>query len=495
MNKAAIRIKLFSVLMSSMIILAPVLTYSQDFAGLASDPRTPIFRSVVNPGYLLFGEHCFEFNLTTLGANLDNNMYFLERGTFKFSEFIENPNRYSNQMYDELQFFENTQKVKLNGTLRMQGPSLIFNPTDKYAFFLSSAFRMAGSTTGVPYHLAYLVYEEIPFFTLKNQWHTNDRSYVGSTMSWAEIGAGVAFDFTDFGNKDDYRLTGGIAVNSLFGYHGLHLRETQFDYLVDDILDVNVEEMNLTVLSSFPYDFYEREFTFPGLRGLGRGISFSLGLVFEKKLADNSLSTLNYLESYVSPKMNYRYRLGISLTDIGAIKFDRQANRVEFENASFTLNNPAFDDYDSFDHLLSVITDSLRRGEVRQFEDQPFVLGLPSALNMQFDYNLGNNFYAHLFLVQDLPLLTNRVARMSQIGIVPRYDFSQYSFALPITLNQFSMPRIGAYMRIGFFSIGTDSPGGWLGFNDMSGFDLYFSFNFGFNCPQKPKIRPCRPWN
>ncbi len=467
----------------------PIGIWAQDMSAMSSDPRAPVYRSIVNPGFLLHGKKCLEFSLAGAGINLGNNMFFIERGLVNVSAFFNDPVTYLEQMYHELQFFENTSIARLSSLSRIQGPSLIFNPNNKVSFSLSSAFRVAGEANGVPSHLAYLMYQGIPNFSFREQLLDHQRAFGGSTMSWSEIGVGVAVDFTKEQDVSQQRITAGLTLHSLFGYHGAHVRESAFEYLVNDGFDIVVNDMNLTVMSASPFDIYEWEFTNPGFRGLGRGFSVSAGVVLEKYKDDKKLTILG--KSRLGAPKDYRYRLGVSLTDIGAIRFDRRANRVELEDASFTLYNPRFSDYSSFAHLLSTIQDSLRSGYVRTLVGEPFRLGLPSAVNIQFDYNFGENFHAHFFVVQDLPLMTNRVARKSQVGIVPRFDTGFLSVALPITFNHFYKPRFGAYIRVAFLSIGTDAPGGLLGVNDFSGMDFYFSFNFGVNCPKKKRIGRC----
>jgi hypothetical protein len=150
---------------------------------------------------------------------------------------------------------------------------------------------------------------------------------------------------------------------------------------------------------------------------------------------------------------------------------------------NLTWFNAHWEDYDNLNQLLDTLEGNLVSGEIILRDGEPFWVGLPTAASLQFDYNLGSGFFAYAFLVQDLPLMRNRVARASQLGIVPRYETRWFSFAVPITFYDYYKPRLGFSMRLAFLTIGTEQPGGMFHVNDLDGMDFYFSITWGIeNC-------------
>jgi len=467
---------------------------AQEPSGLFTDQTHSIYRGSFNPAFLAISPNCWEFNILTANFGFENNIYFLPRGQLEFADFLLRPVWYLKKFYDNLEVYPNVGLANLRSSIKVQGPSLLFKVRENHTFNISSAFRVVSSANSVPSHLAYLLNEGLSNFSRKDELLQHEKAFSGATASWSEIGLGYALRIKGNSIDDDYGLLAGISLNAIHGYHGIHLRETDIEYLVNLNNDMEVSKMNLVVLSSSPIDFYGSQFNNPGLSGHGRGFSFSLGVVYEVKPTGKSCFGFHRGYNLEADDHTPKLRLGVSLVDVGAIKFDERVWRVEFNDAEFVLPHPNFSDYDSFDHLLSIITDSLTRGEVIITQGDPYWLGLPSALNVSLDYSINPRLSASFFITQDLPIWVNRVQRSSQVGIVPRYNHHEFSFALPVSFHEFSRLSLGAYFRWKFFSVGSDNLGGFFGLNKFSGFDIYFSTSFGLNCPSEKRSFPCDIW-
>ena len=52
---------------------------------------------------------------------------------------------------------------------------------------------------------------------------------------------------------------------------------------------------------------------------------------------------------------------------------------------------------------------------------------------------------------------------------------------MPVSLYNWTQPRIGFSMRVYNFTLGTDKLGGFFHMSDFTGLDLYFAVKFFFN--------------
>jgi len=109
-----------------------------------------------------------------------------------------------------------------------------------------------------------------------------------------------------------------------------------------------------------------------------------------------------------------------------------------------------------------------------------FKIGLPTALSVQFDYHYNKNWYFNATLIQPFKASTYSVRRPAQIAVTPRYETDWFEAMLPVSLYEYSIPRIGAAVRLGILTIGTDRIGTLLGISDLNGLDIYASIKINF---------------
>lgn len=177
-------------------------------------------------------------------------------------------------------------------------------------------------------------------------------------------------------------------------------------------------------------------------------------------------------ETRLKPDITYEFRLGVSITDIGVMKFDQGA-------AAFTADGilPAqgainFDDlFGNLDSFRQV-RDSLET--VLQVRDKSgaYTVTLPTSLNLNYDYNFWNGFYINVAGRFDLTALVPadyRVNYPSSITITPRYETSNTGFYLPFYRNLDGDSELGAAIRYGAFTFGSHSLGSMLSKEKKSG--------------------------
>ena len=65
------------------------------------------------------------------------------------------------------------------------------------------------------------------------------------------------------------------------------------------------------------------------------------------------------------------------------------------------------------------------------------------------------------------------IRRPTIIGLTPRYETANFELSLPITLYDFSKPRIGMSARFLGFFLGTEKISGFFHYKDFTGLDIY----------------------
>ncbi len=461
---------------------------AQEMAGLVSDRYAGINRGLINPAAIFDSPNCVDVSFLTGNFSIQNNYFYMPRGEFSFRDLFNLKDTYLAGSGEY--FMERTDIRRMNGYqhTRLQGPSFLMK-TGRFAIGFSNGLRSVSSMRKIPGHLMNFNTQGLEYAPQLNIQYTENQPFSASTLGWAELG--LSFATTVAGTQDNNWAV-GITGRYLMGYHAMNIRSDNLVYEVDDNRNVHLSRVNLVGMGSLPFDNVTNQTGAADNYMKGSGFSFDLGVTF----SENSSMALHVINLRPIPQgqgADYRYRMGFSILDIGGLRMKENIRRFEFSEMNLTWFNAHWEDYDNLNQLLDTLEGNLVSGEIILRDGESYWIGLPTAASMQFDYNLGSGFFAYAFLVQDLPLMRNRVARASQLGIVPRYETRWFSFAVPITFYDYYKPRLGFSMRLAFLTIGTEQPGGMFHVNDLDGMDFFFSITWGIeNCYRRNPYRKTR---
>ena len=130
--------------------------------------------------------------------------------------------------------------------------------------------------------------------------------------------------------------------------------------------------------------------------GAGKGFGVDLGVVYQKKKKPVNLLTFKKLCQ--QKFLDYDYKIGISLIDVGSIRFTKKVNTGQF-NQNMTNSLDGF--VDSSD--IQLITDSDSYNASSSLQKENYSVKLPTALCIQFDYHYNKNWYFNGTFVQGIP--------------------------------------------------------------------------------------------
>ena len=292
-----------------------------------------------------------------------------------------------------------------------------------------------------------------------------------ASLAWGEIGLSYAYAFHKTANK---HWAAGITLKYLMGYGGMFAKIDKVDYMVLDKETISFYDMNADFGFALPVDYNNNDFPDGNSMFKGRGLGVDLGITYTLK--KEGFQNTNNRRICEQTYRDYLWRFGVSILDLGAINFSKNAQKHEFRNVDALWENLNDLQFDNLNALMAEVSEELLGSSTASLAGNKFKIGLPTALSVQFDYHYKQNWYLNATLIQPLQLSQYGVRRPAQLAITPRYETDWFDAMLPLSLYEYKVPRVGAAVRLGFFTIGTDRIGTLLGMGDINGMDIYFSF-------------------
>lgn len=419
------------------LLLTSLIGFAQDKLGVANSNYSTINSIYLNPASSVDARTLFQFNLVGLNVYAMNNIAYIPN----FSVWSAKNGDIQKPEYSTygLQKFVYA-KAEVNT------PSFVISYGEIGVGFFTRA-RVEASVNNIPTDIAQmLVQQKIDTTKLLG---INAKNLRASEMAWVEYG--VNFGKMTFKHNKTLISVGGNAkyitgVN--VGYANVYRLNAQVNDADFDILNVRAKT----------------RFNTPEWKsGAGFGVDF--GITFKKML--------NFVDTYYanSPKsgckyIDYKYKVGISLLDIGAVRFSKNTFKGDI-SGSATIND--------FKHSN---VDSVLRSNfnVSTATNLPVWATLPTAFSLQGDLNLSHHFYLNATLIQSL--VTARmvgVRRSNLLSITPRFETRNIELALPITMYRYIYPQIGCAVRFRTFVLGMDNVLPLITQSSTFGANIYFN--------------------
>ena len=227
----------------------------------------------------------------------------------------------------------------------------------------------------------------------------------------------------------------------------------------------------------------------------GWGAGVDIGVTYTHKRDEKMAGVVKRPCTF--PKIPYVWRLGVSLLDFGAIRYNKNARVYKIYSDTdkiFDVNK--LEDVKDFDSMMDTITMTFYDNTDDSFAGDSFLMGLPTALSVQFDYNIYNNFYVNASWIQPVRFFEYSVSRPPQLVVEPRFESTYFDFTLPVTLYNYHRFLVGAEMRLAFLTVGTQNIFNFLKYGDSYGLDVYVALKFNLykgKCLNRVRRDEC--WN
>lgn len=407
----------------------PLFLLAQENLGPVQDNYSPVNAGLLNPSALVDQSPWLDINIIGISAYTRNN-----------SLYLPNTHLLRPSTYPEVIARNPQEKLYGYASAMVLGPSFSIALGD-HAVGFHSAARGYVFIKNVPDPTATLLEEFQDTRVADGLYYA--RNIRAKGLAWEEYG--LTYGRIIY-KRNKNLMSAAITINRLLGASAAGI------FISNGELQVNNQEGTLINLNG-KYWYNEPA------RKAGKGFSGSIGYTFKKMKKD--------ISSYVPHSVygscvvaEYKYKIGVSLVDIGAINFNRNALYKNFdENTSL----------DTIDDLADASEEALAMSDNRRF-----LAWLPAAASLQFDYNLENNFYFNATMVQRVAVpgwFGTERASLYSAGF--RYERKAATIAVPFSLHEYRYTQLGLSLRLWSIIIGTDNLLPLIRRQDVYAADLY----------------------
>ncbi|MBD0724588.1 flagellar motor protein MotB [Flavobacterium sp. L1I52] len=402
---------------------------AQSYLGYTHDNYAGVQGVLFNPSSIVDSRFKTDINLFSMSSSVTNDAY----GVKIFDVFKDG---YDFDL-EAKKSFSNANNAAFNTDV--MGPSVMFNIAPKHSLAVYTRARAFVNVIGVNGQ----VINDLAKDDMESFPEANVGSFNGVGNSWGELGISYAAVLYQRGQ---HFLKGGITAKYLQGVANYHIQgnDVTMEFNEDLILP---ENSTYTTTGSAVYGSSQDFETNSDLEidSKSRGFGFDLGLTYEWRpeyTADradiNDLKEVN----------KYKLRFGISVTDIGSMKYEKGIRNLYNLNDTFTQ-----DDLDNADGIYDLYTNkTVINGTVKSY--------LPTALHADVDWNIYKKFYLNangdLGVVSKDKLNQNSIA--NRVSLTPRYESRWFSAYIPVSYMDYSKQvQAGLGLRTGIFFIGSGS--------------------------------------
>jgi outer membrane protein OmpA-like peptidoglycan-associated protein len=158
----------------------------------------------------------------------------------------------------------------------------------------------------------------------------------------------------------------------------------------------------------------------------------------------------------------YKMRAGVSILDIGGMKFTKGGLSRDFSvNTGNLFNLRVFEDATSLVSADSIIDSLITYSpgwSATEGTGKTFFMNLPTAISLQYDYHIWKWFYVNATGVISLQNRNNpnRVRVPNQFTFTPSFDHAWFGLHFPVSYNSYSGFKAGVATRLGPLSIGVN---------------------------------------
>lgn len=338
-------------------------------------------------------------------------------------------------------FFQTDMNKNAYGSFRLSGPSVMLNK-GRHAFAFSEAVRSAVSFRKI-----------------------NQKNNPASNNEFEKINvAGLAWGEVDFTYAYLFRRieksvwAGGLTFKMLGGGGGAFYVSNANNYSFSSSMADNLNNIGISG---------------GGGMGAGTGFGVDMGVTYSKK--SKPVTLLTFKKLCQQKFTDYDYRLGVSVVDLGFIRFSDKVNTSHF-NQSISNSVPYFIDTSQYTYA----TDTNLYNYASSISQEHYSMGLPTAVCLQFDWHYYKNWYFNGTFVQGLNFTNSTVRRPTMLAVTPRYEKRWFEVNLPVSVSDMKYFRLGLSLRLWNFIIGSDNLFGSLGAGMNKSFDLYVSLRMNF---------------
>ncbi|MFM7769951.1 MAG: DUF5723 family protein, partial [Bacteroidota bacterium] len=471
-------------LLFALCFIALSVSQAQDFFGASTSNYGGLYSIDYNPANMADNRLKFDLQLFGLGYNAGQNFIGLkpqyiyrDGGIYSSAYPLLDPTPPTIE-FTSPQFKDNRSAI-VSGQIHL--PSLYIAISDKMGFTLSGKQRNYINIDGVDKELFELAFNSLDVPNLQNIAFTNDKLSI-QTMSWLEYGFGFGSVVMD---KGEHFIKVGGKMKALFGLTAAYLysKDFKFEVTSDTTITLISSQTSYGVAQNFESNTNNAKPDWVSRMGLG----FDFGAVYEwrPKYLDFKYDMDGETNLWRREKNKYKLKVGISLNDLGGVKFKKGNGSGDFTAnvVNWDINNILVGDSTAIADLNDTLNSQFGIPNTTPY----FKMNLPTALNTNVDFHIWRDLYVSqtnmfAFGFSNNP---NKVREHSVFAIIPRWDHRIAGISLPISYSPLMGMRTGMALRFGPLTAGTSSLYPYTRFlradgkgsKDVYGADFYMSLH------------------
>ncbi|MBJ6141747.1 DUF5723 family protein [Hymenobacter sp. BT559] len=464
-------------------LLAAQPAAAQGWLGLAQSNYGGTNNVYLNPSTIADARHRAYLNLGGGGANFYNTYVQLDLPQRPWAQGFQFQREYlSEQLTGDAKFGSASIEARL--------PSLMLTLGPRSAIALTNRVRAFVQFSNVSENLARLAYQglgDAEDLGLADRVLT-DNGFNIDANSFHEFAFTYARTFTP---NTTHFFKGGLTVKYLVGLGGAYLHNAGTGYQVYGSDSIQLRNPNVSYAYAGANDYYQQSGfglgTLYGGQRLGRGYGADIGVTYEwRPYYERYHYQMDGTTLLDDSRNKYRLRLGLALTDLGAVRYQSERHVRQATLANDRVVQLGQLDTISFTNL-NTLTPSIERLVGLREQSSQFTSYLPATLRLTADYRLLNHLYAGLLWTQNLlPTRTVGSRSVSSLALTPRVEFSHLEVAVPVILaNNYRKLQVGAMLRLGPVIVGSDNLGGLVGLTSTTGADVYFGVGLALHRPHR----------
>ncbi|MCV6629982.1 MAG: DUF5723 family protein [Flavobacteriaceae bacterium] len=402
-----------------------LLTNAQDFIGYDSDNYSGVHSISNNPANIADSKSKVDINLISFSTSIANDYLSLSMNNVRHV--------LRGESWESLPTFANINN-QIIANVEVLGPSFSFNLNEKHSVGLISRLRVHNSIRNIDGLFLEGILDEFS----KEDFNFSMNNLDVSSHLWGEIG--LAYGRVIFNDYDRHFLKAGLTLKYLMGASFAQANTNSFSGSYDsnsDLVNMNGE---IDYLSTFDDDGDDTDY----INKIQPGFGMDIGFIYEYRTRNSE--DRNYNNPKASNK--YRFKLGLSLLDFGAIKYKNVEQTIYDTYGSVSAT-------DLEEDLVETIENNFEQNSITG----DLRVALPTKLRLQFDYKIIPRVYVNIDYQQDLqkntsPYLTNG---RNYLTLTPRFESRLLGIYLPINYSQLGKTTMGVGLKLGPLILGSGS--------------------------------------
>lgn len=425
---------------------------SQDLQGLNSSQHLPLQNLAHQPAELISSKYNWNINILSL------NIFTSNRFLFEDSEIFDNLAKFG---IPDLKFLLGNQESVIDTWAKLQLPSISYKISEKSAIAFSSNIRANALHRATNDNIIRLLNGE----PISIEQGSDDGIMKSIVNSWIEFNLSYAHTLI---NTDKYQINGGATLKLLNGSASGYIN-------LDDVQLVMNE--NEKAIDYFAVDFsYALNNTLKTLvESEEYKISSNRGIGFD-------ISTTLMVKNAQFKNTPYRYKFGISITDIGQITQKRSPAQKAFKLSGTNISADRFKGISTIKELSDTLVSVF---DIDKTSNRDFKTKLRTNFRINGDYQFSENWFMHIDYVFVKNTYNNLVPNLTSgawgLTYTPRFENQSWGVFSPISYSTNYKWNWGIAARYKWFYMGSGKLLSNIISPEKSQNNFYFGINLYFN--------------